>query len=209
VASERFTRLWLVCGMAAPAALMAVVIVLGQTTPDYSPVSQTISTMGMPGRRYALVLNGSYALYGVAMGLAAFGLFRSTILPQISRRGAVLLAVHAVGTVLLGVFADSSTSLARHVAHDVVSAVSYLPLLGIILVFHSAARRLRALMLVGIVGLLVVALNVPMPTVTLFHPYSGLLQRVLAGPAYCWLAGAFGLLYWKRHQLWGHPTGSG
>jgi len=202
--SERFTRLWLVCGLVAPAFLMAVLIVLGQITPDYDPISQTISLMGTADRPYAWVLNGSYAVYGVLMGVAALGLSRSTVFPRVSKRAAILLAVHAVGTVLLGIFPDSNTSPTQHVVHDVVSGLSYAPLLGGILVFRSAARQSRALKLAGIIGLAVVVLNMPMPFLTRFDPYTGLLQRSLAGAAYCWLAGAFALLYRKRRQF--RPT---
>ncbi len=199
--SERFTRLWLICGVVAPVMLMAVLGILGEITPDYNPVSQTISLMGTADRPYAWLLNGSYVFYGALMGVAALGLSRSTVFPRVSRRAALLLALHAAGTVLLGVFPDSTTSSARHIIHDVVSAASFAPLLGGILVFRTAARQSRALKLAGIAGLAVVILNIPMPFLTRFDPYTGLLQRVLAGAAFCWLAGAFLLLYRKRGQL--------
>ncbi len=199
--AERFTRLWLICGLSAPALLMAVLIVLGQVTPNYSPVSQTISLMGTAERPYAWALNGSYVFYGVLMAVAAFGLSRSTVFPAVSRRAAILLAVHAAGIVLLGIFPDSTTSSTEHLVHDAMSALSYAPLLGGILVFRSAARQSRVLRFAGWLGLLIVALNIPMPTLTMFHPYTGLLQRILAGAAYCWLAGTFALLYRKRGQL--------
>jgi len=180
---------------------MAMLIVLGQITPNYNPVSQTISLMGTADRPYAWVLNTSYAAYGLLMGVAALGLSRSTVFPRVSKRAAILLATHAAGTLLLGVFPDSTTSSAEHAVHDVVSGLSYAPLLGGILVFHSVARRSRVLKAAGIIGLAIVVLNIPMPVLTKFPPYTGLLQRVLAGAAYCWLASAFALLYRKRGLL--------
>jgi len=206
---NRSATLWLLFGLLAPILLVANVTVLGQLTPNYDPVAETVSIMGIPGQPYAWALNGGYVVYAALISVAAFGLFRSHVFPVVSRRASILLGVHAVGTVLLAVFPDSIDSMTEHVIHDAVSTLSYLPLLAGILVFRSASRQSRALKFAGIIGLAVVAANVPMPLVTMItpvKPFSGLLQRVLAGAAFCWLAGTFAVLYRKRGELAKTPT---
>ncbi len=191
-------------GSLAPILLIANVAVIGIVTPNYSPISQTVSILGISGKPYAWVLNGGYIVYAVLISIAALALARSNVFVAVSRRGAFLLAIHAAGMALLAVFPDSLTSMTEHVIHDVVSTISYVPLLIGILVFRSASRRSSVLKLAGIVGLAIVAANVPMPVINMLapvKPFSGLLQRVLAGTAFCWLGATFGILVFKRGQL--------
>ncbi len=198
------TSVWLLTGSLAPLFLMANVTVIGIVTPNYSPISQTVSILGISGKPYAWALNGGYILYAVLICIAAFSLARSNVFAAISRRGAFLLAIHAAGMVLLAVFPDSLTSMTEHLIHDAVSTLAYVPLLIGILVFRSASKRSSVLKLAGIVGLAIVAANVPMPVINMLapvKPFSGLLQRVLAGAAFCWLGATFGILVFRRGQL--------
>jgi hypothetical membrane protein len=198
-------RVFLLGGVLAPLLMMLIIMILGQITPDYNPISDTVSRMGIPGKPYAVVLDGGYCFYGILTGLAAWGLYQSVNFPKLVRGLAILIGVHAMGTILLAVFPDSVDSFPRHITHDVVSMISYLPLLLGMLVTRQVARREKSLEALGILGLTVVAINLPMPVINLLEPLrpvSGLLQRLLSGGSFVWLTLTFLLLYRKRHCLW-------
>ena len=195
-------RFLLLCGVLAPVMMVAVILVVGQITPDYDPVSETVSQMGAAARPYAFVLNAGYVAYGILMGVAAYGLSHSMGLTARARILAVLLGIHAAGTMLLGVFPDTldlaPKGLADDFLHNSVSAVSSLPLLVGILVLRGIARQRRTLKAAGILGMIVIIVNLPMPAIPMLdalQPVSGLLQRLLSGSAFLWLALTFGLLY--------------
>lgn len=195
-------RFLLFCGVLAPVMMVVVILVVGQITPGYDPVSETVSQMGAAERPYAFVLNAGYVAYGILMGAAAYGLSQIVGLTTRAKTLAVLLGMHAAGTMLLGVFPDTldlaPKGLTEDFLHNTVSAVSSLPLLVGILVLRGIARQRRALKAAGILGIVVIIANLPMPAIPMLdalQPVSGLLQRLLSGSAFLWLALTFGLLY--------------
>ena len=195
-------RFLLLCGVLAPVMMVAVILAVGQITPGYDPVSETVSQMGAAERPFAFMLNAGYVAYGILMGGAAYGLSRSMGLTARSRTLAVLLGIHAAGTMLLGLFPDTldlgPKGLTDDFLHNTVSAVSSLPLLVGILVLRGIARQRRALKAAGILGVVVVIVNLPMPvipTLDALQPVSGLLQRLISGVAFVGLALTFVLLH--------------
>ena len=100
---DNLPRFLLLCGVFAPVMMMVIIVFLGHISPDYNPVSDSICQMGIPGRPYAVVLNGGYILYGILMGTAACGLYQSTGSGIIAKRLSILLCLHAAGTALLGI----------------------------------------------------------------------------------------------------------
>jgi len=197
-------RFLLFCGVLAPIIMGVVIIVVGQLTSDYNQVSDSISLMGTADKPYAWFLHGGYYIYGILMGIAAYGLSR-TIGPAPNTNSlAILLGIHAFGTVLLAVFPDSIDSTLKHVVHDIMSTISYLPLLIGIFVTRSIARTEITLRVVGILGIFIITINLPMPVINMFSPLAvigGLLQRVLAGCTYFWIMLMFLLLYRKRRSI--------
>ena len=194
----------LFCGVLAPVMVMVVILVIGQITPDYNPITDTISRMGTADRPYAAVLHGSYFAYGVLVSIAAYGLYQTMGCTDSAKALAVLLGTHAIGTVLLAVFPDSVDLLLRHLIHDAMSAISYLPLLAGILISRGIARQERTLKVTGILGLVIIIINLPMPVLNIVEPLkpvAGLLQRLLAGGSFFWLSLTFFLLYRKRCAL--------
>ena len=142
------------------------------------------------------------------MSLAACGLYRSISSTTTAQILTILLCIHAMGTILLGLFPDSLDLLPKHftddLLHNTVSAISSLPLLIGILIFRRIARQEKALRVLGILGLAIVAISLPMPTIAMFEPLkpiSGLLQRLLSGSSFFWLTLTFLLLYRKRCRL--------
>ncbi len=206
--NDKMARFLLLCGVLAPVMMMIVIFVLGQITPDYNPISDSVCQMGTPDKPYAIVLNGGYITYGILMSAAAYGLHRSISSTTTAKRMTLLLCIHAVGTMLLGVFPDSLDLAPKHLnddlLHNIVSAVSYIPLLAGIFVFRKIAQQEKALRAIGILGIVVVLVNLPVPVINMFgffKPISGLLQRILVGASFSWLALTFFLLYRKRYRL--------
>ena len=202
---DNISRLSLLCGVVAPIMLMATIIILGEITPDYNPVSDSISQMGAPGRPYANVLSSGYAVYGVLMGAAAYGLHRGMDYTATAKKLSILLGVHAVSTVLLGVFPDNLNLTPQHLGdnflHNTISAFSYLPLFISILIVRGIASQEKGLKVAGILGLFVIIVNLPMPAINYvppLEPFAGLVQRLLSGSISLWVTLAFALLYRKR-----------
>ena len=193
-------RSLLFCGVLAPIIVGTIIIVVGQLTPDYSQVSDSISRMGTPGSSYAWLLHVGYYVYGILMGMAAYGLSRTIGSVPRANSLAILLGIHAFGTVLLAVFPDSVDSMFKHIVHDVMSTTSYLPLLIGIFVSRRIARQEITLKVVGILGIFILIINLPMPFINMVSPLAtigGLLQRILSGCSFCWLTLTFFLLYRK------------
>lgn len=188
--------------------MISTIVFVGQMTPDYNPVSDTVSQMGAPGMPFAPVLTAGYVVYGVLMGAAAYGLSRRRSFTARAKRLALLLAIHAAGTFLLGVFPDTLDTVPKGLTddalHNIVSVVSILPLLGGMLILRGMARGRTRLKIAGILGMVIIAVNLPMPLVPLvdsLQPVAGLLQRVLSGAAFLWLALALALLYKEAVRL--------
>jgi hypothetical membrane protein len=199
---DRVSRFFLLLGVFAPATMMAVVIVVGQITPDYNPVTDTISQMGTPDSPYSLVLNGGFVIYSILIGFAAYGFQRRLRNTVMGNTLVVLLSIHAIGTILLAVFPDSPEFAGKHfsvdILHNTSSAISYPALLMGILVFARIARREKALRVIAVIGLAVVILNLPLPFMSLFSPFKamdGLIQRLFMASAFLWLTFTSLLLY--------------
>ena len=158
--SDRIPRFLLLLGVFAPITMMVVVIVVGQITPDYNPISDTISQMGTPESPYALVLNSGFIIYSILIGVAAYGFHRRLRNTVMGNALVILLGIHAVGTMLLAIFPDSPEFAGKHftedILHNTLSAISYPALLIAILVFTRIAHQEKALRITAIIGFAVV-----------------------------------------------------
>jgi hypothetical membrane protein len=192
---DRISRFLLLLGVLAPITMMVVVIVVGQITPNYNPISDTISQMGTPNSPYSSVLNNSIIIYGALIGATAYGFYRRLRNTVMGNTLVILLSIHAIGTILLAVFPDSPEFVGKHFAddilHNALSAISYPALLMGMLVFAGIARREKVLRVTATIGLAVVILNLPMPFITMFGPLKsmgGLIQRLFMAGSFLWLA---------------------
>jgi hypothetical membrane protein len=205
--SDRIGRHLLLCGVFAPIIMMAIIIIVGQITPHYSPVSDTISQMGTPESPYAPVLNCGFVIYSVLIGLTAYGFHRRLRYAAMGKTLVILLGIHAIGIILLMVFPDTLDFPGKHftddILHNVFSAIAYPALLVGMLVFTGIARQEKALRITAIMGLAVVFLNLPMPFINMFdslRPISGLLQRLFMASSFLWLALTSLYLYKNQHN---------
>ena len=204
---DKISRFLLICGVLAPVMMIIIIIIVGEITPNYSPVSNTISQMGTPNSRYAIVLNSGYVFYAILMGSASYGLYRSMNFTTTARTLAILLGIHASFTGLLGIFADTLDVLPKSFSddfiHNSIAAISYSPLILCIFIFRRVALQDRTLKVAGTLGLLVIAINLPLPITPYIGPLeviNGLLQRLLTGSAFLWLTLIFILLYRKIYN---------
>jgi len=200
LSKDNLRRFALAAGMIAPFLLLSIITAVSLITPDYDPIKETISQMGTPDSRYAAWLNGGYILYGSLIGIGAFGFYRSLRSDPRAGLVAILLIIHAAGSILLAVFPDvrdvPGVAESKVNAHNLISTVTYLPLLGAILVFYLIARKTPSLRAVSAYGLVVIAASLPMPAITLvsaLSPVCGLLQRMLYTLTSLWMA----LISWK------------
>ena len=204
---DRISHFLLLLGVFAPSTMMIIIIVVGQITPDYNPISDTISQMGTPTSPYSLVLNSGFVIYGILIGITAYGFHRRLRYNAMGNTLVILLGIHAIGIMLLTVFPDSPDFTGKHftddILHNTFSAICYPALLVGILVFTKIARQEKVLKATITLGLVVVILNLPLPVITMFDPFkpiSGLLQRLFIASSFLWLAFTSLLLYKKPPQ---------
>jgi hypothetical membrane protein len=190
----RLNRLLLLGGVAAPIVMAVIIFIIGQMTPGYNPVVETVSQSATSVSPYAAIQNGGFAFYGLLMVGVAHGFYlRLRYLPQ-AKVLAVFLAIHGAGAILMAVFADSPDFPGKvftdDIWHNIFSSVSYSALLLGMLVFARMARKDTTLRGVAILGLVVIFFNLPLPMVTLIDPLkpvSGLLQRLFITSSFLWL----------------------
>jgi hypothetical membrane protein len=202
---DRIARFLLLFGVFAPITMMVIIIVVGQITPNYNPISDTISQLGAPNKPNSIVLNTGFVIYGTLIGGVAYGFYRRLRYVSLARILAILLSIHGIGGILLGIFPDSPITPDTHftddILHNTLSGISYSALLVGILVFIRIARQEKAFKVAAILGLAVVILNLPLPVITVFDPFkqiSGLLQRLFIASSFLWLA-LTSLLLYKNH----------
>ncbi|MFC1964107.1 DUF998 domain-containing protein [Chloroflexota bacterium] len=203
---DRRARFLLLIGVFAPITMMVIIIVVGQITPGYNPISDTISQMGTPSSPYSMVLNIGYFVFSLLIGVTAYGFYRRLCYAAMSKTLAILLGIHAFGIVLMMVFPDSPDFAGKRftddILHNIFSAISFSALFAGILVFTRIARHEPVLKFAIILGLVVIILNLPLPVINMFGPFkpiSGLLQRLSIALSFSWLA-VTSLLLYKNHD---------
>jgi hypothetical membrane protein len=183
--------------------LLAVILVVGQLTPNYDPFRQTISQMGTPQSEYASWLNGTYVLYGTFMLLGAIGFSRALAPNRKGRLLAIFLGIHALGAMLLAIFPDNLDTAGSTESylnlHNFFSALAYLPIIGAAFTFYSYTVKIDNLHATATLGLIAIAINIPMPFLNQLEILSsagGFLQRVMYAFTFSWLV----LLSWLLLQ---------
>jgi hypothetical membrane protein len=120
----RAARLAAWASVACPPAAAAVLLLAGWLSPGYDPVRTTVSHLGQRGQPFAVAVNLTFAVLGLAYVGVAWALGRRMGGRRV-RAGAVLLAV--AGVALVGV-AIVSRDPARPIPHRVVALVLFLAL---------------------------------------------------------------------------------
>lgn len=200
---DRFNKIVLSLGLLVPILMMAVIILVGQITPNYSPITNSISQMGARVQPYAVILNSAYIVYGILIITIAYILSKNLPHSTLVRALLTLLVIHALGSICLALFPDKLDTpgvLVDNTIHNVFSGVSYVSLLLGILFYSIYALRQKKIRIVGIAGILVVVINFMMPMIGLFSYLSiigGLLQRLLIFCSFSWVVLTSAIMYKK------------
>lgn len=182
--------------------MMAIIITVGQITPDYSPVSDTISQMGARDRPYSIVLNSGYIIYGTIIIGIIYNIYRRLYHTTKINILAVLLILHAFGSIFLAVFPDKPDTtgvyFSENIIHNTFSGISYITVVLAILVYSITALKVRTTKIIAIAGIAVVFINLAMPlinVVSYFKEISGMLQRFFIFCSFSWVIIMSLLLY--------------
>lgn len=199
---DRIARFLLLFGVFAPVTMMVTIIIVGQITPNYDPISDTISQLGASNNPYSIVVNTAFVIYGLLIGGAAYGFYGKLRYASWAEILVISLSIHGIGSILLGIFPDTPITPDTHftddMLHNTFSGISYSALLLGILVFVRIARQEKMLKFATILGLTVIILNLPLPVITIFDPFKqigGLLQRLFITSSFLWLMLTSLLLY--------------
>lgn len=107
---------WLALGaVAGPALLVFAWVVMGLLRPDYAPMRQQISDLGVGAN--ALPMNAAFVLSGLLLLGGVVGIFQGTWRDVGTKAGwvcMVLLALSPLGLVVVGLFTEASSTWVGH-----------------------------------------------------------------------------------------------
>jgi hypothetical membrane protein len=191
-----------ILGIFAIIMMSSIIITVGHITPDYNPISDTISRMGAKIAPYSSVLNTGYIIYGIIILIITSNLCtklvytKSIILPMI------LLLLHAFGSIFLAVFPDKPDIpggyFTANIVHNTFSTMFYASLLLGIIVYSIKSLKDNKMKGIALFGIILVTINIIMPfinAVSYFKEISGLLQRSLLFLSYFWVVIASSVTY--------------
>jgi len=200
-------------GIFAPIMMMAIIIIVGQLTPYYNPITDTISQMGAREQPYSIILNSSYIIYGIVIIATAYNLYKRLNHTTLVKILLILFVFHACGSICLAIFPDKMDTLGSpvtsNIVHNIFSGISYVSLVMGILLYSLSNLRHKATDLIAIIGIAVVAINLVMPFINLFSclkEIAGLLQRFFMFCSFFWVTLTSALLY--RRMLSNQTAGS-
>jgi hypothetical membrane protein len=193
-------------GILAQVMMMVIIITVGQITPNYSPISETISQMGARERPYSIILNSSYILYGTIIIYIVYSLYRRLFHTTMINTLAVFMIMHAIGSIFLAVFPDKTDTsggyFSENIIHNTFSGISYITLLLTILIYSIATIKVKNTKSIAIAGISVVSINLVMPlinVVSYFEEISGMLQRLIIFCSFSWIIVNSIILYKRNY----------
>ncbi|UCE97807.1 MAG: DUF998 domain-containing protein [Dehalococcoidia bacterium] len=196
-----------ILGIFAIIMMSSIIITVGQITPDYNPISDTISRMGAKIAPYSNVLNTGYIIYGIIILIITFHLCKKLVYTKHFILPMILLLLHAFGSIFLAVFPDKPDIpggyFTANIVHNIFSAMFYASLLLGIIVFSIKSLKDNKMKGIALFGIILVTLNIIMPfinVVSYLKEISGLLQRSLLFLSYFWVVITSSLIY-KRAML--------
>lgn len=174
-------------GTITPPLFYAVVLVLGQVTPNYNPVSRFASELSLGSLGWIMIAN--FIMLGAAVVVLSAGLWRATGSQLSGRAGAVLVGIAGLAFLDAGVFVTDrqNTPVTTHGVLHVLAA-----LVLFFFAFPAAsgalARRYRNLRRFCRYSLATAVLTPVLFIVTfLSGGFLGLSERILIGMDLAWL----------------------
>ncbi|HEY33510.1 MAG TPA: DUF998 domain-containing protein [Dehalococcoidia bacterium] len=184
----RLSRYLAICGMLAPLAAIAFILVGAAVTPGYDHIRNTISELSAVGAPHPEWMNTGFILYGILIIGLSFAV-RQHLAPRTGTTIVWLMVIlHGVGVILTALFPYNAAITEgihsiKDASHHLVSIVACVAFITGMLIMarmiwaEPAWRGVTRLSLVaiGIVSILFVFTLIPV-----FRDIAGLLQRISA-----------------------------
>jgi hypothetical membrane protein len=184
----RLSRYLAICGMLAPLAAIAFMLIGASVTPGYDYIRNTLSELSAVGAPHPEWMNAGFVSYGILIIGLSFAV-RQRLAPRTGTTVVwLMIIIHGVGVILTAVFPYNAAiteglhSL-KDASHHLVSITACVAfIIGMLIMARmlwaeSAWRGVTRLSLVaiGIVSILFVFTLIPV-----FRDIAGLLQRISA-----------------------------
>jgi hypothetical membrane protein len=183
-----FSRYLAICGMLAPLAAIAFMLIGASVTPGYDQIRNTISELSAVGAPHPEWMNAGFVSYGILIIGLSFAVRQSLAPRPWTTVVWLLILIHGVGVILTAVFPYNAAiteglhSL-KDASHHLVSITACVAFIVGMLIMarivwaEPAWRGVTRLSLVaiGIVSILFVFTLIPV-----FRDIAGLLQRISA-----------------------------
>lgn len=190
----KYRRL-LLCGVIAPPALAAFVIITTLITPGYSQVAETVSKLGAQGRPYYYILNTCFIAYGLLITCFACGIYHMPGNNTLEKVISYTMGVHGFFMILTGIFQDdlegaNAVITLEGVLHDLFSVLSFI---GLVVVMFLVIRKVYGTSPWGgftLFTFTVIALNFILSVIfwtEVFSPAEGIIQRIFYGMSLVWI----------------------
>lgn len=193
--SDRMLRILAICGIVGPITYAIVLAVLGVAWPGYDPVRQYMSELGAVDAPHAFLMNVlGFQLLGISMVALGFGLYRG-----VKRKGwatvvgvaLILLAGASMITVGFSPCDPSCVNISptgiRHAMTATIAATAMTcGILVVSLRFRRDERWRRYWFFSAVIAVVSLTLS-PLPMLSIFEPWAGLLQRLGIGLALLWM----------------------
>lgn len=192
--SKRTSRRLALAGIVGPIAWWLLVIVNGAITPEYSHLSDYISTLGAVGAPHAFVQVINFAVLGGAILALMLGIHYWFGDGRRPRFGTLLLGMFGFGVILAGVFPEdpAAPESLSNVLHNIVSIIAFVAGIGGI---GLVSRRIGAdsrwpsyrFEPIGTVVIVLVTFVVFIFSVFSSSAFVGLTQRLFIGVMTLWI----------------------
>lgn len=180
------------CGMAAPVLFAIAVLAVGFGTTGYSPVTQLISELGIPGAPYAIVMNGiGLITTGILISIFAYAVHAIFCRGWKAALGSVLVLVAGLSFVAMGIVHCDLGCIpitpggSLHLVFGMIALVAGLGAALILSLVMIQEREWNGYWQYSLATGILILMLLPF---FLFEPRSaGLLQRILVGLVFLWM----------------------
>lgn len=195
-------------GIVGPIVWWLLIIVNGALTPEYSHISDFISTLGAVDAPYAPIQTINFAVFGGSILALMLGIHYWFDAGSKPRTGTVLLGVFGVGVILAGIFPEHTADpdSMTNVLHNLTSTIAFVAgILGVGLISRRIVTDDRwpsyRYELIGTIVIVSVTFAGFMLSIFRDSAFVGLTQRLFIGVMTLWLV----MQSYRLYRLVGAP----
>ena len=191
--SENIRKILISFGIVYPILMMIIYFVLGMIRPDYNPLTQTISELGVIGTSTALLASICFIINGLMIILFALGLYFTLKEQKGALIGPLLMILDGIFDWMgSGIFPVDETLIPVTFSGMIHLIVSVIGLGMMILAPFFIARSLKEneselYKLTLIFGIIIIITNSLFLAFTFFNILIGLFQRIAIGIYSAWI----------------------